>query len=102
MAFGWDKIEKCDICGDEVKNIGHHKYFHHREKIEPGTLIKVDKISDIDETKLVVDEVLQVPLSVIVLAIKDLLRQFQNSMEIKISEQNGKPFEVQIITVIKL
>jgi len=79
---------KCDICGGEFKNLGVHKRFCGTSAKEPVDLL--------------VDEVLQIPLSVIVLAIKDLLRQFQNSMEIKISEQNGKPIEVQIITVIKL
>jgi len=79
---------KCEICGGEFKNLGVHKRFC-------GTSVK-------EPVDLLVDEILQIPLSLVVSAIKDLLRQFQNTMEIKISEQSGKPFEVQIVTTIKL
>jgi hypothetical protein len=105
MAFGWDKKEVCDVCGEEVRNLGLHKYHKHREKVEPGTIVMVDNVNDIVEptiSPIKIDEILQVPLSEVVCGIKNILRQFQNSMEVKISEQNGKPFEVQIVTIIKL
>ncbi len=102
MAFGWDKIEKCDICGDEVRNIGHHKHFHHSERpVKEKVEIKPEPIKD--GNKIEVDQdFISTPLSMILTDLRRVLNQYQNRMEIKISEQNGKPFEVQIVTTIKI
>ena len=83
---------KCEICGrDDIKNLGVHQRFCGKKNVVTPT------------ERLMVDDTLhQTPLSELVDHLKNVLRTFQNSMEIKISEQNGKPFEVQIVTTIKL
>jgi hypothetical protein len=78
----------CEICGEEVKNLGVHKYHRHKETWEP---------------KLVVDEHLpDKQLSVLVSDLKALLRQYRSDITVKTVEQGGTVSEIEITARIQL
>jgi hypothetical protein len=78
----------CELCGEEVKNLGVHKYHRHKETVEP---------------KLVVDEHLpDKQLSVLVSDLKTLLRQYKSDIIVKTLEQGGLVSEIEITARIQL
>lgn len=79
---------KCELCGEEVKNLGVHKYHKHKE-----TLAEV----------LVVDEHLpDKQLSRLISDVKELLRQYRSDITVKTVEQNGVVSEIEITARIQL
>jgi ribosomal protein L6P/L9E len=74
---------KCEICGDEVKNLGVHKYHKHRDKIAPGTVIEVDKPKEI-----IIDVPKEKPLSELVDEMKKLLRPYRFTIKVSYEEED--------------
>lgn len=85
----------CEICGQQVKNLGVHKYHNHRENVPE------ENVSQPKE-KIVIDSVTEKPLSTLISEMKSLLNRYQNTMTVKISEKSGKPFEVELTVRIQL
>ena len=78
----------CEICGQEVKNLGLHNYQKHREK-EP-------------RVTLTVDEITEKPLSTLLSEMKNLMKSFRHEMDIRISDRSGRTSEVEIRVRIQL
>lgn len=83
----------CDICGQEVKNLGVHKYHKHSQKI-----VEVETPA----IELKVDEITEKPLSTLLSEIKNLVKTFRNEMDVRISDKGGRTSEVEIRVRIQL
>lgn len=64
---------KCDICGEEFKNLGAHKFAKHGITTEALTI-------DVPQEK---------PLSDLINAIKALIRPYQSIMKVSYDEECG-------------
>lgn len=80
----------CDVCGEEVKNFGAHKYQKHKDV--PGTIIPVDSI--------VVDVPKEKPLSDLVLEMKKLLRPYRFTIKVIYEEEDVNIMNMEIIARI--
>lgn len=87
----------CEICGQEVKNLGVHKYHRHRETLKPGSVIEVENPSE-----LVIDEITEKPLSTLLAEMKELMKKFRYEMDVRISEKGGRQSEVEVRVRIQL
>ncbi len=84
-------IEPCPKCGKEKKNLSVHLRFCGKTNSAP---IK---------NHLVVDAVTpDKPLSALLNEVKELFRKYRSSVSVKVSENGGKPYEVEIIARIQL
>ncbi len=80
----------CQECGKECENLGAHRRFC---KGTPAP----------EKERLVVDEMTSdKPLSTLLNDIKEILRKYRSSVSVKVSENGGKPYEVEIIARIQL
>jgi len=82
-------MEICPNCGQEFKNLAVHLRFCKKEDVSHETVVVDTPIRD----KL---------LSDLLDEIKAILRRYQSQMVVKVSEKNGKPFELEITTRILL
>jgi hypothetical protein len=81
----------CEQCGKECKNLGAHMRFCGKVNSAPV------------EQHLVVDEVTpDKPLSTLISEVKELMRKYRSNVSVKVSENGGKPYEVEIIARIQL
>lgn len=74
---------KCEICGDEVKNLGLHKYHKHKDKFVPGTVLEVDSPKE-----LIIDVPKEKPLSELVDELKKLLRPYRFTLKVSYEEED--------------
>jgi len=65
---------KCDLCGEEFKNLGAHKFAKHG--ITTGDALTID----VPQEK---------PLSDLINAIKALIRPYQSTMKVSYDEECG-------------
>lgn len=79
---------KCDICGEEVKNLGVHKYHKHKETVEPDVVVD-EHLPDKQLSRLISD-------------LKELLRQYRADIMVKTVEQSGTVTEIEVMARIQL
>ena len=92
---------KCDICGEEFKNLGVHKYQKH--SIAPLSMVEAS-IQTIGEysSNVVVDTPTDKRLSELINAIKELLRPYQNKVSVSYSEEGGLITSVEFTARIQV
>jgi len=72
-------LSKCELCGEEVKNIGLHKYHKHRVAVGTGPAAPQELSIDVPSEK---------PLSELVENMKSLLRPYRFSIKVSYEEED--------------
>lgn len=91
MAKGY-----CELCKEEVFNMGLHNYQQHKRMKQEGVVV-------VERPNLIVDE--PTPdklLSSLLSDMRELLRKYQSSMKVSISERGGKPYEIELVARIQV
>jgi len=86
---------KCEICGDEFKNLGVHQRFCGKTTKEP-----VVETPAFETVK--VDEITEKPLSELLSNLKEVLKTFRHEFDVRISERGGRTSEVEIRVRIQI
>jgi hypothetical protein len=91
-------MSRCEICGEDFKNLGVHMYQKHRElsDIKPGKIIPLDGPLDYT-TNLVIDVPKEKPLSEIIEEIKRLLRSYRFTVRVSYEEEDVNLTSVEIL-----
>ena len=88
---------KCEICGDEVKNLGVHKYHKHRDQLAPGSIIAID-----DPKEIIVDVPTDKRLSELINAMKELLKPYQNKITVSYEEEGSLVKSIEFTARIQI
>ena len=77
------KLVKCDICGQEVKNLGVHKYHNHKT---------------LKAHEFITDKEFAATLS----QLKDILKRYRHNIETTIIEEDGHEKQARLLITIQM
>ena len=76
-------LDKCPLCGKEVRNLGAHMHQAHR---------------DVNAKEYITDKELATTL----LKIKQILNRYRYTLETRVQERNGTDEQVQLLVTIQM